>query len=235
MKYFYYLLFGLSYSLAASAELDATAFWYEEKETGTDVSQVRYLLTDQYIRIDEGRVENDYILYDDRLQQILSVNHADQTILVIENSDWKKPAFSFQQSTRMKVLENAPRVAGKKVNSYQLLADDRVCTDIQYLPGLFTEQMKLFKNYQRILSAQQVRSLNNTPLAMQTPCFLLDQIYNEADYFDLGLPIQMWHARGYAKILKSYNEVKVPAELFSLPQGYTRYYPYNRASQTPSD
>lgn len=233
IKTFCFLVAALFYSLPALASLDARVFWYEEKESGTDVIQVRYLVTDRYIRIDEGSADDNFILYDDSARQVLSINHADHTILVIDNSDWQVPHFSFEHKLEKATLEQAPEVAGKKVKSYQLRAGGETCTDVQYLPGMFPAQMALFKRYQQVLSAQQVRGLNNTPLDMQTPCFLLDQVYNEGDYYDLGLPIQLWHARGYAKILKSFDDIKVESQLFKLPDNYSRYYPYNRATQTP--
>ena len=219
------ILFSLFYVVPGMANVEATVFWYQEKEQNMSVTKIRYLVTDQFIRIDEGQADDDFILFDVTKKTIYSVNHDDHTILEIKNQDWTMPEFDFKREVVLGELKDAPSVAGKTVKRYLLTANDEVCMDIQYLPGTYPDEMRIFHQYQLVLSGQQVVMINNTPQEMQSPCFLLDQVYDDGDYYNKGLPIQLWHSRGYARLLVDFKKEHVPAELFFLPSGYSMYEP----------
>lgn len=220
------LILGLclfSFHPLSIANTKATVFWFDELEAGVEPVQVRYLVTPYYLRIDSGNLQDDYILYDAVKKTIFSINHADKTILVIQSSNWMKPDYGFKTDIVQAPLEGAPVISGKQVQSYKVMVDGEVCTNIQFIPGMYQDEMKILKNYQRTLSSQQIRNLGNTPEHMKTPCFMLDVAYNEGDYYDLGLPVQEWHNRGYAKYLKDYKTQNVPEAFFKLPENYKQY------------
>ena len=205
------------------ANTKATVFWFDELDAGIDPVQVRYLVTSKYLRVDNGNLQDDFILFDAVKKIIYSVNHGDKTILVIKNSQWVKPKFDFSVDIKQIPLEGAPIISGKQVQGYKVIVDGEVCTNIQFIPGLYRNEMSVFKKYQKTLSSQQIRNLANTPEHMKTPCFKLDLVYNEGSYYDLGMPVQEWHNRGYAKYLKEYKSQNIPESFFKLPKDYKKY------------
>lgn len=220
------LLFTLSlfYTLSqASDDLQVTVFWFGESEVGSEQVQMRYLVSPQYLRIDNGNIHDDFILFDATKKIIFSVSHEDKTILLIKSDDWKKPAYKFVADISNDVLEGAPAISGKQVKEYKVKVNAEVCTNILYIPGMYKKEMDIFKYYQQTLSSQQIRNLSNTPEHMKTPCFMLDVAYNDGAYYDLGLPVQEWHNRGYARYLKDYKQEKVAVKLFELPKDYKQY------------
>ncbi len=219
------LLICLGVHTIAQAETDATVFWYEEQETGTSAELMRYVISKNFIRIDNGSPEDNFLLYDHEKHTIYSANHDDRTVMVIQEVPWTTPEFSFKHEVKNKILKDAPLISGKHVVSYQVFADNKLCADIQLLPDSFNDEMKLFRDYQISLSGQLVASLHNTPEEYQTPCFLKHQVFNQGDYYSKGLPIQEWHSRGYMRRLKNYTHEKVSDELFTLPPGYEQYSP----------
>jgi len=221
-------VWALSCASTALADVPASVFWYQEKETGTDPSTMRYLVADKFMRIDEGNRDDDFILFDAAANTIYSINHADHTVLVINPHDWHMPSFEFNHQITDALLEDAPKIAGKPVRHYLVTGDDKVCTDVQYVPGLFPERMAIMQAYQNVLSGEQVRLLANTPEDMRSPCFLADQVYNDGDYYARGLPVQIWHSRGYARILTDFQDQQVEQALFTLPADYKRYQPYEQ-------
>ena len=226
IKKLLFCICGVTVSCSALAEISASVFWYQEKETGTAATKMRYLVADEFIRIDEGNESDDYILFDALKNTIYSINHADQSVLVIEQYDWDMPGFEFDHQVTDTVLKGAPPIAGKTVKQYLVTGDNKVCTDVQYIPGLYPEKMAMMQRYQKILAGQQVRSLNNTPKELHTPCFLADQVYNDGGYYARGLPVQVWHSRGYARILTDFGDELVAEELFNIPEEFRYYYPY---------
>jgi len=206
-------------------KVKVTRLWYLEKETGTDPIKMRYLISDRYMRIDEGYPKDDYVLYDNASHTIYNINHEDRTMMVIHQRDWQSPAFAFKHAQSHKMLIGSPRIADKTVVSFQSTAGGKVCADIQLLPDVFSREQQLFQAYQTVLSGQSIASLKNTPKEYQTPCFLVDDIYNSGDYYQLGLPVNEWHARGYSRLLQDFGSAEVSPELFQLPKGYSEYQP----------
>lgn len=216
---------GLIQGPILAAELNAQAFWYEELEQDVPPSLHRYLVTDHFMRIDSGKAADDFILFDTSKKIIYSINHDDQSILTIETKSWQLPEFEFKQHQVTSKLEAAPKLFGKTVSNYRLFADKELCSEIQLVPDVYTKSREMFRNYQMVLSGQQVQSLFNTPQEMRNPCFLIDQVFNAGEYFDQGLPVQEWHSRGYVRLLKDVKSLKVDEKLFSLPENYQEYYP----------
>ncbi len=224
-------LLGLSTKISAAEKLaDATIFLYDEKETGTDISRVRYVLTDDYMRIDEGRAEDDYILYDVKKNILYNINHDDRTIMFIESKAWKMPTHLARQVIDKKLPE-APKIAGKEVAQYHLIANDKICSEVQFIPDIYEAERAILSRYQNLLSGQLVSTLHNTPLEMQTDCMLVDRVYRNGELYNKGLPIQEQHENGYIKILVDFSKQKVDKNLFTLPALYEKYQPLSLPNQ----
>lgn len=219
---------GLIQGPILAAELNAQAFWYEELEQDVPPSLHRYLVTDHFMRIDSGKAGDDYILFDTSKKIIYSINHDDHTILTIESKPWQLPEFEFKRHQVSDKLASGPKLFGQTVTNYRLFADRDMCVEIQLVPEIHPQSRIMFRDYQRVLSGQQVQSLFNTPQEMRNPCFLIDQVFNAGDYFDQGLPVQEWHSRGYARLLKDVKSLKVDEKLFSLPKNYQHFYPVGK-------
>ena len=97
------------------------------------------------------------------------------------------------------------------------------CMDIQLAAGLLPTVTAKLKQYQSVVSGQQVKTIETIPDDYKTACYLLDQIYNEGDYYDKGLPLREWHSNNRVRVLKSFDEVVVDSGLFDLPGSYRRF------------
>ena len=223
MKKLIYCFVLIFISPHAVADDKVMSFIYEEKETGTEPVHVRYLVNKSFLRIDNGALQDDFLLFDRNKNIIYSINQEDQSILVIKSSEWVKPKFSFSVKVDQQILENAPEVAGKKILDFSKYADNKLCHRVQIIPDVYRDEMKAFIEYQRVLSGQQVKIIHNTPEDMRSPCLLVDQVYNSGDYYRLGLPIHETHSRGYVKNLKDYKQIKINQAWFVLPEGFNRY------------
>jgi len=221
----------LSAKLYAVENIDATVFLYDEKESGTEVSRVRYIFTDDFMRIDEGRAEDDYILYDVRKNILYNINHDDKTIMFIESQPWKMPTNLGRQVIDKKLPE-APKVAGKEIAQYHLIANEKICSEVQFIPEIYKAERAILSRYQNLLSGQLVSSLANTPVEMQTDCMLVDRVYKSGELYNKGLPIQEQHENGYIKILVNFSQQKIDKALFTLPDAYEKYQPFSLPNQS---
>ena len=214
-------------SISHAESVKSLVLYYDEVEEGVGVQSMRYLINNNFLRIDNGDEKADFILFDVNKKLIFSINHEDQTVLKIEYHTWKKPVFDFKSSINETLMSSAPKVFNKPVYNYQLKADDQVCTQVFMIKNTYPQAMQVMYAYQQVLSGQQVATLDNTPKEMHTPCFLLDQVYHQAEYYKSGLPVQISYSRGYAKLLKDFKEQSVDTRLFEIPAAYKEYKPFS--------
>lgn len=204
---------------------------YIEREPGTDEYEVTMLVSDRYIRIDETGEESGYIIYDDKEKVIYSVGHQDQSILVIKQHEFSEKNSPVKANVEYLQLADAPSVSGKNIYNYRVFVntgagvvdEEETCTEIQLVEGLLPEVRRILQNYQKVVSGQQVKMVDNKITEMQTACFYVDQIYNSGAYYEKGLPIQEWHSNERSKILTTYNKISVDPAKFKIPENYRKF------------
>lgn len=215
-------------SVNANAEnpVDGYELIYQEQEAGTEPYQVKFTVTERYIRIDQLDDQSGYIIYDNNKHVIRSVTHADESILVIPRYDYQRPDFRKLVKLNYSVLADAPKIAGKEIFNYRVVSatnPEEKCLDIKLAEGLLPDVSHLFLDYQEMLAAQQSRLLDATPKEFQTTCYLYDQVFNKGDYYRKGLPIQEWHSNGKQRLLVSYKKIQVDPAIFQLKETYKEY------------
>ena len=225
MKKYFYLFLTLNFIAftALASDIKSLVLFYDEVEEGTEPQTMRYIMNDQFLRIDNGDDAGDFVLFDVKKKVIYSINHEDNTILKIESHQWKRPELDFQVITKQKAMLDSPRIANKQVYSYTVSAGELTCTQVSIVKDLYVENMQVLYEYQQVLTGQQVATLKNTPKEFHTPCFLVDQIYDSGDYYKVGLPVQIGYSRGYRKFLKDFKKSSFDMKLFVLPQGYSEF------------
>lgn len=204
---------------------------YIEREPGTDEYEVTMLISDRYIRIDEVGEESGFIVYDDKLKVIYSVGHQDKSILVINQHAFSENDSPVKANVEYLQLADAPSVSGKNIFNYRVFIntgaavadEEETCTEIQLVEGLLPDVRKILRNYQMVVSGQQVKMVDNNITEMQTGCFYADQIYNSGAYYEKGLPIQEWHSNDRSKMLTTYNKISVDDDKFNIPEGYRKF------------
>ncbi len=204
---------------------------YIEREPGTDEYEVTMLVSDRYIRIDETGEDSGYIIYDDKKKVIYSVAHQDKSTLVIHQHAFSEKDSPVQPKVEYLQLADAPMVSGKNIYNYRVFVNtgagvidkEETCTEIQLVEDILPEVRKILLNYQKVVSGQQVKMVDNKITEMQTSCFYADQIYNTGAYYKKGLPIQEWHSNERSKILTTYNKISVDPDKFKIPENYRQF------------
>lgn len=204
----------------------AYELYYDEQEPGTGIYRTRYLLTENYLRIDEPGEDSGYILFDNSKSTIYSVTHYDRSILVIRADAYRQPDLRDRISVNYRVLPEAPKISSRPVYNYRVVTGENkteTCVDIQLVEGLLPDVTRMLRAYQKVVASQQAKLVDNTPREFQTTCFLYDQVFNEGLYYDKGLPIQEWHSNHKTKMLSGYKTIEVDSGLFVVPDDYKQY------------
>jgi hypothetical protein len=208
-----------------ATQLDATVLWYEEQEAGTDVYPVRMLVTDAYLRIDDGTNGGDFVLLDRRTRTIYSVSHEEQsTMEMTYQSARTELPDNLALTEDVQTDDQAPAIAGKKPRHVRLLANGSSCYEAVIVPGLLKEATAALVQYARTLGARQLNALQEVPADIQTPCYLARYAFAPERHYLLGFPVQEWDGAGYRRALVNYSEAnRVAASLFEVPASYQLY------------
>ncbi len=201
----------------------ATLLWYAEQEPGVDPYQVRYIVSRDFMRSDEGDNAGGFILLDRREKQIYNVMPHNRTILRIDGRG-EPPQVPADLAIDIKrsVDDKAPRIAGKMPVTLELVANQQACYSAVVLPGHLEQAREALQEFAQALSIQQSRTLALTPQEYQTPCFLSRYLYATDFHLQQGIPLVDWNQQGHRRELIDYQTgVELDQTLFELPDGFT--------------
>jgi hypothetical protein len=200
---------------------------YIEREAGLDEYEVTMLVSDRYLRIDETGEKSGFIIYDDKNKVIYSVSHQDKSVLVIKEHKFSEKNSPVKSSVEYLQLADAPTVSGNVIYNYRVFTgegdNEETCTEIQLVENILPKVRKILRNYQKVISGQQVKMTDNKITDTQTACFYVDQIYNTAAYYEKGMPIQEWHSNERFKVLSTYKKITINKDKFTIPEKYRQF------------
>jgi len=225
MKRWSLLLLALISLPLQASEIKATTLYYRISEPGVDPYLSRWLITDQFVRIDEGDAADNFILFDRTKRTVYSVVHGDRTVLDIPyRAIDKKPARELKQESRIVSDNKIPSIDGKKPLFRELCVNNTLCYSTVSLENLLPDAVKAMAEYRRVMAGEHAKTLDNTPVEMQQPCELALDIFNPLWSLEKGLPIQEWDTQGKTQALLNYKVSEgVDSALFKLPDEYRHY------------
>lgn len=212
---------------AARADVEATVVWYMEQEPGTEQFKVRYIVTPEYLRSDEGGDGEGFVLLDRKDKQIYNVVPASKTVLEIDgDGKLPPPPASLSIEVRESIDSNAPRLEGHQALTLEMLANETLCRSAIVVPKLLENVSEAFAEFQQVLAVQQARMLGNTPEELKTPCYLANTVFATDYHLDRGIPLMEWRAGALNRELLEYKSgVTMPESLFEVPEDYRRFSP----------
>jgi hypothetical protein len=209
----------------AAQNTGAVMLLYEEKEAGTDSYPIRMIITDDFVRSDDGIDDGAYFLFDRKEKVLYSVLPENQRMLVLVQA---RLASDLPETLEFDIDvqpdRTAPSIQGHQVYSYTLTADDQVCQNATVVPGLLEGAVKAIGEVRTLLSGRQFRDLEKTPKEFRTPCFLANYVYASGENLEHGLPIQESNNDGLSRILIDFDaNFEADAALLELPEGYRQF------------
>ena len=221
------ILLGLLIMLVSSVRADgdnvsATILWYAEQEPGVDPYRMRYLVTPDFLRSDDGVDSENFLLFDRKRKTIYSVVGENRSILQIDGG---VETYAAPQELAMRVERRAdtqaPKVGGRPPVALELLAGETVCKSAVIAPGFLDDEREVFRDFSHVVAAQQARTMNNTPPELRTHCFLARYLYAHDFHLAEGMLLAEWSPSGERRELVDIEEhVAVPSSLFVLPDDY---------------
>ena len=203
----------------------ATMLLYKEQEAGTESYLLRMLITQDFVRSDDGVDGGSFLLYDRREKVLYSVSHEERRILVIQDQPFDRQwPEKLRLEDRLSLAEEAPRIDDRPVYAYSLLSDGNLCQQSTVVPGLLAEAGKAISEVRRLLAGRQYKDLDKTPEEFRTACFLANYVYAPGRNLEHGFAVQESNNAGRHRVLVDYKlEFDTDPGLFELPAGYVQY------------
>jgi len=191
-----------------------TEIRYEEHEPGEPAYLSRFLVLDERVRIDFGRDDEGFILFDRQANRVWHVSPSDRKLTGITSgkieSVWPQDWALSQESV--------PSESGVLT---QVRLNNVLCAEFKVAP-LLIKEASLIRDYRRLLAANQAATWQKTAVDMRAPCSLALDVHLAGIEYVQGLPlaIRYWDAR--SRIYQGHDKRLAQPDLFELPAGYLR-------------
>jgi hypothetical protein len=207
---------------AGEAGVGVTEIWFEEREPGISTYPMRMLVSEGFLRMDDGDDRGDYILYDRGARVITSVDHAARSLIrIVHRSVEITPPLSLDTQIRVREELGAPEVVGRRPKHVVVMAKGETCYELIAVPGLLDPARRAMQELLATLAGMQAMNLGKTPVGMQTACVLTNLVFDPARRLDYGFPIREWDGRGHVRALVRFEEgLSTDPGLFASPAGY---------------
>ena len=203
-----------------------TLLLFSEYEKEVEPYRTRVIVTEDYMRFDDGEGAPDFILFDRKAGVIFSINSDDRTIMSLRGKSLKVvPPFELKQDARrVDDMQDAPAIAGVKPQHYVLTTNQRHCHDVVAVPGLLPDVLAATRAFNAIVASNNAATLQFLPADQQEPCELSRSIFAFNRHLEFGFPVREWDNRGRGRVLLDFREnVEVDRGLCVLPEGYKRF------------
>lgn len=211
---------------ALAEELDATLMLFREQEPLIpEPYDSRMLLTEDYLRMDDGIDEGDFALLDRNSDTIYSVSHDDRRILVVPRRAIEAvPPQPFRHDIEELEAGGVPDVDGKPVRRYYLFTNGTRCLEIYSVEGFLEDARQALAQFAEILAGEHARTLHLTPDEYRQGCDLANNVFEPARHLSKGFPVRQKDFTGRSRdLVTTRGGIKVDSSLFELPADYQRF------------
>lgn len=187
---------------------------YLDSEGGEAGYTTRILVTERYLRMDNGNDDADFVLFDRKTGKVSNVIHAQRMLMSIQEKKLPK-----RPSPAYRVVKKVTEVRPGTVR-VQVLANGKLCSETVAAASLYPDAARALAEYKAALAYTQWVTYRNTPAELRQNCDLVHHVWQTDMSLSRGLPIE---ERDYAGRVRQYVSGErrrlVPA-LFELPTNY---------------
>lgn len=199
---------------ATAQAADMIDLRYQDSENGVPAYQTRVLVTDRYLRMDDGNDGADFVLFDRKTGKVSNVLHERKMLIALHDAKLSRsPVYSYRVEQKV-----VPVRAGTV--RVQVLADGKLCSETVAASRLYPDAARALAEYKAALAYTQWTTYRNTPAELRQDCDLVHHVWQTGMALSHGLPIE---ERDYAGRFRQYvsgETRELKPELFKLPTDY---------------
>lgn len=211
--------------LASSPEAEqADLLLYEVQEAGLPKYRSRVLVTDAFVRLDEGEGSADgYTLYNRVSHVIYNVDPEEETVLVLTPPDRQPSApETLHLEARQIPDEEAPKIDGHVPARVELYANGELCRTLQVINGPMPRAIQGLRELRQALARLQGEGAG---VSVSPACELAEFVYAPTRSLDHGLPLVDLMQQKQQWLVDFRSGQEVPEGIFAVPAGYEQVVP----------
>ena len=216
MKWF--VLLGLLAAGAAQAAEMAglrhmTELRYIDQDPGDPPYATRILVTPDYLRMDTGEDDGDFVLLDRRQHKVFNVMRESRLAMVFVPATLPPRPESWK--SRLLVKPHA-----KGAQRYRLLVNGQTCSEGVADRHAVPDAARAMAELKTVLAATQYRVWRDTPVELRHDCDLANLVWEADSTLRMGLTLEEREFSGRSRMLQGRSSVPLKPELFRLPDGF---------------
>ena len=207
-------------------ESGVTLLNFVEQERGVEPYPTRLIVTENYLRFDDGESSADFVLLDRNKDVIYSVNSEEQTVMAVHKKQLEiKPPFELELThEQLDDLQGAPDIEGIQPRHIVFSANNEQCYEVIAVQGLLPDVVSAMQEFTDLLASDSKVTFNTLPADLQKPCDISMNTFAAGRHLAFGFPIQEWSANGSGRALVDYQLDYEPDEsMFILPADYNHF------------
>lgn len=190
------------------------ALRYVDQDPGDPPYLTRILVTPDFMRMDDGNDDGDFVLLDRRQRQVTNITRANKLAMVFTPGTLPpKPA---GWKPRLAAHPAAPGT-----QRFSLVLKDVVCSEGVAARAAAPDAARAMAELKSVLAAMQYRVWKASPRELQHDCDLANQVWASGATLELGLPLEEREFTGRTRRLESESKQPLQLELFRVPDGMT--------------
>jgi hypothetical protein len=205
-----FALFLLVIGTAHAADMAVVR--YIDQDPGDAAYPTRILVTPDFLRMDSGDDDGDFVLLDRRKRVVINVMRENALAMVFTTTDLPpKPA---RWKPQLQSVAGAPGT-----RRYTLTLDGVVCSEGVAAAGAAPDAARAMAELKRVLATTQYRVWKDSPRELQHDCDLANQVWESGATLGLGLPLEEREFTGRTRRIESESSETLRPELFRVPEG----------------
>ncbi|TDY00049.1 hypothetical protein [Thiohalophilus thiocyanatoxydans] len=193
---------------------------FVEYEKNSEPYPTRLIVTNKFMRFDDGEDSTSFLLFDRDGNTIYSVNDDDRTVMSVESQDidLEPPMELNLEEHNLGTLEDAPAIEGKEPQHYEFSANGDICYNVVAVEDLMPDVVEAMKAFTTILADDSKVTFNNMPADLHDACDMSMSTFAAGRHLKHGFPIQEWSVDGAGRTLVDYDKDYEPdPALFEVP------------------
>ena len=209
-------LLGMSTAHAAdmiALSQEMIALRYVDQDPGDPPYSTRILVTPDFMRMDGGEDDGDFVLMDRQRRLVMNVMRANK--LAMRFTPGTLPPKPAGWKPQIDVRE-----AARGTQAYRLMVKGAVCSEGVAARNAAPDAARAMAELKALLAITQYRVWKDSPREMQHDCDLANQVWETGMTLKLGLPLEA-RETGRTRQLESESKQPLQPELFRVPDGLT--------------
>ena len=189
---------------------DMTVVRYVDQDPGDPAYATRILVTPDFLRMDGGGDDGDFVLLDRRRHRVINVMRGSKLAMVF--TPGRLPPRPANWKAR---VGTRPGAAGTR--RFSLTLNGVVCSEGVAARHAAPDAARAMAELKTVLAATQYRVWKDSPREMQHDCDLANLVWETGATLKLGLPLEEREFSGRTRQFESQSSESLRPELFRVP------------------